>query len=103
MTDLQQELNSIKNQLIVNYQPEKIILFGSMAKGQADEDSDIDLLVIKETTSSFGDRIREAVRGLKYKVPLDIIVYTPKEIEQLKNNNFFIHEIITEGVLLYEK
>jgi len=63
--------------------PDKIVLFGSFARGEALEDSDIDILVIKKTTLPRHKRarnIRKSLRGIKH--PLDITVYTPEEVER---------------------
>ncbi|MDI3531232.1 MAG: uncharacterized protein PWP60_1081, partial [Candidatus Atribacteria bacterium] len=46
---LHEELSRIVKLLIEKYQPEKIILFGSLAEGRIHEWSDIDLLIIKDT------------------------------------------------------
>ena len=53
----QQTLQQIIRRLIEGYQPQRIILFGSLAYGEPDEDSDIDLLVVKETTESPPERL----------------------------------------------
>lgn len=86
-------------------QPEKIILFGSHAWGKPTPDSDIDLLIIKDTEQDHYRRIPEARRYL-YDIdkPFDILVLTPKEVEnRLQLGDFFIKEIIEKGKILYEK
>ena len=69
--------------LIVNrFHPEKIILFGSHARGKADPDSDVDLLVVVPISRSKREKqleIRKALRGIS--APKDIIVSTPEEFE----------------------
>lgn len=86
--------------------PEKIILFGSYAYGTPTPDSDVDLLVIMNTRQKTKDRYLTVGRLLRPRqFPVDIIVKTPKEVEQaLKNKrNFFIHDIVTRGKVLYER
>jgi len=86
--------------------PEKIILFGSYAYGTPTPDSDVDLLVIMNTRQKTKDRYLTVGRLLRpRKFPVDIIVKTPKEVERaLKNKkNFFIHDILTRGKVLYER
>ena len=76
--------------------PERIILFGSYAYGRPTPDSDVDLLVILETDASTTERYL-AVSRLLYPrpFPVDILVRTPREIEQaLKAGDFFIREIV---------
>jgi predicted nucleotidyltransferase len=87
------------------YNPEKIILFGSFANGNPDENSDLDLFIIKDTKLSRPERTVQ-VRKLLYgaRIPIDLIVYTPKEIEESKENRFsFVHEVLKTGKTLYEQ
>jgi len=102
---LEKELHRILATLIEEYKPEKIILFGSLATGRIDEWSDIDLLIIKETDKRPLDRALEVYTLLgDYSEPMDVIVYTPAEVELLLNEgSFFVAEILAEGKALYEK
>jgi|SRR3990167_4772020 len=81
--------------------PKAIILFGSAARGEAGEDSDLDILVIKDTNKDYFDRVREARAAVKSNVPLDIIVLTPKEASELPKKNSFFAQILREGKVLY--
>jgi predicted nucleotidyltransferase len=59
--DIQKEIDTIKEQIIKKYKPDKIILFGSAARGDFNLDSDVDLLIIKQDTPFYGaDRIRNS-------------------------------------------
>ena len=85
--------------------PEKIILFGSYAYGSPTPDSDVDLLIILETTASTKERYL-AVSELLYPrpFPVDILVKTPQEIDQaVKQGDFFIKELLSRGQVLYER
>lgn len=97
--NLQQVINIIAK----NYHPEKIILFGSYVRGENNSDSDIDLLIIKESKLPRYKRtleIRKYLRGLK--IPLDIIVYTKAEIEKWKDvKSTFVNNVIQEGKVVY--
>ena len=86
------------------YAPEKIIVFGSCARGEAGDDSDLDLLVIKDSDKPEVERIREVSRLLRPRpCALDILVKTPTEIEQrLAIRDSFISEIMREGKVVYE-
>ena len=85
--------------------PEKIILFGSYARGNAPPHSDVDLLVILDTPKSRRERVIELSLLLYPRpFPVDILVKTPQEIEEeLQKGNFFMQEIIEEGKVLYER
>jgi predicted nucleotidyltransferase len=85
--------------------PERIILFGSYANGEPTADSDIDLLIVMETTERPAVR-RQAVSRLfrRRRFPLDIIVRTPAEVEEaLQQTDPFIREILQKGRVLYER
>lgn len=73
----------ISRKISTGYDPEKVILFGSYAAGNASEDSDIDLFMIKDTDEPRPQRF-VAARKLLYgaKAPVDLTVYTPREIKK---------------------
>ena len=85
--------------------PDKIILFGSYANGTPTPDSDVDLLVVMNTTASSKERSWAVSRLLMPRpFPVDILVRTPKEIKQaFDKRDFFIEEIMTQGKVLYER
>ena len=91
-------------QLIANYKPEKIILFGSRVTRNVHEDSDYDFLIIKETSTRRLNRREEALRNTTRTVPLDLIILTPEEFNTLKEmNSQFIEEILSTGKVVYER
>lgn len=94
-----------KVQLIVRkYRPDKVILFGSYAKGDVGPASDVDLLVIIDTEESTWDLAVEISLTLKHSFPMDIIVRTPKEIaRRLEFGDFFVRDIVEHGKVLYER
>ena len=101
---LWQIIETIKNK----YDPEKIILYGSFAHGVPDENSDIDLLIIKETSERPLDRMTSIhrivdIRDSSYPA-FSPIVLTPDEIRQrLDIGDQFIQEILTRGEVLYAR
>lgn len=100
MTDkIKRVVNCLKR-----YHPEKIILFGSYARGEADEYSDLDLVVIKPTDQRFIDRLIETARCLDNDLgKVDVFVYTPEELEEMKQSgNPFIEQVLAEGIVIYE-
>lgn len=83
--------------------PDKIILFGSYAYGNPTPDSDVDLLVVMDTTAKSADRSWSVSRlMIPRPFPVDILVRTPDEIDPDKQD-FFIKEIVSQGRVLYER
>lgn len=100
--EYQSEVDNIVAKIAAQYKPEKIIAFGSTVSGNVNEDSDIDLLVIKNDQRRFIDRIGDVANMFEHILPVDILVYTPKEIDTLKKwNDPFIKNILSEGKTLY--
>ena len=99
----QQKIREIATKIAKVYQPEKIILFGSYAWGRPNQDSDVDLFIVKETENT-----RETSREISRFIfprpfPMDIIVCRPEQAQnRLKKGDFFIRDIFTKGKLLYE-
>jgi predicted nucleotidyltransferase len=96
-------LKDFTDRLIEYYPPDKIILYGSHATQIANEESDIDLLIIKDSEKRSIDR-RIEVENLFFDrvIPLDILIYTPKEIFYLFSiGSPFIEEILEKGRLIY--
>ncbi len=99
---LETELNRCLKLLTERYQPQKVLLFGSMAGSSIKEWSDLDLVIIKETHKRFLDRTKEVMQLLRPQVGVDILVYTPEEFENLSRERAFIqHEILEKGKVLY--
>lgn len=88
-----------------DYGPDKIILFGSYAYGVPDKDSDIDLLIIKDTQDRPIDRrvaVARIVSDPKRLIPFQPIVLTPVEVqERLEVGDQFVREILEKGEVLY--
>lgn len=84
--------------------PERIILFGSAARGDIDEWSDVDLIVVRQTEKRFLDRLEEAYLRWTLPVAVDILVYTPEEFQtMLDEENPLVCEALSHGIVLYEK
>ena len=105
MKDSDGELATIVQRLVQRYRPEKIILFGSAAAGTADADSDIDLLVIKQTDDGYFDRLAKVRCLLDTWQPLDIFVLTPRELRKAVSENryFVVEEVLKKGRVVYER
>jgi predicted nucleotidyltransferase len=101
---LEAELARIMPIIINQYQPEKIILFGSLATGEVHEWSDIDLAIIKETELNYFDRLFEFKKLLRSYLATDVFIYRPQEFEErIKENHYFtVDEILGKGKVIYE-
>ncbi len=102
---IQDQIDKIIQLIIGNYKPDKIILFGSYAYGQPSEDSDLDLLIIKDSNLPRYKRAREIRKYLWgiTDVPKDIMVYTQAEIDEWRGvKEAFITQIVKNGKVLYE-
>ncbi|PIS14229.1 hypothetical protein COT65_00015 [Candidatus Shapirobacteria bacterium CG09_land_8_20_14_0_10_47_13] len=99
---VEEEIQSITRQLIQKYQPEKIILFGSAARGEFGPDSDLDFLVIKNDSRKPLEIEQELHQKVDYRIASDFIFLKPLETkERLKSGDFFLQEIFDTGRVLY--
>jgi len=101
-TELENELARIVSVLINEYEPLKIILFGSIVSGDIHEFSDIDLVVIKNSQKDFYERLKEVGLLVMPELGADILVYTSEEFEIVKNRLFFREEVLKRGRVLYD-
>jgi predicted nucleotidyltransferase len=99
-------IDYIVEKIVQEIQPEKIILYGSYARGDFGKDSDLDLFIIKDSEESsrmIRRKVDALLRGRRF--PVDIRVRKPAEVEwNLRAENpFYIYHVFGEGKLLYEK
>lgn len=98
-------IDHILEKLVAVYSPQKVILFGSHACGEPRPDSDIDLLIVKDTSERFIDRwvaVRRILSDPQRTVGLETLVLTPEEVSnRLAVGDQFLAEIIEKGQLLY--
>jgi predicted nucleotidyltransferase len=103
--EIRAKIDEMVRRIVESFHPEKIILFGSYARGDTNVDSDVDLLVVLRGISSKRDeriRIRIALRGLG--IAKDVVVATPEEFEAHKNLvGTIIYPAFHEGKVLYER
>ncbi len=101
---LKTEFKRILDIIIGKYKPEKVILFGSFAEDDIHEWSDIDMVIIKETSLRPIDRCVELSRLVEPKVGIDFFIYTPDEYRNLLSEKYtFLINIIKKGKVVYEK
>ena len=100
---LAKQVENITRQIIEKYKPEKIILFGSAARGNSEEVNDLDFLIIKRDVPYYGiDRMRELDELIDRTIAIDILVYRPEEFEKrLRMGDPFLKAVLKEGRVLY--
>jgi predicted nucleotidyltransferase len=85
------------------FKPEKIILFGSYAYGKPSKESDVDLLVVMPCEGGYFQQVRTIRRRLNLALPLDLLIYTPAEMQsRLETGDCFVREIVERGRVMYE-
>jgi predicted nucleotidyltransferase len=98
-------LQEMVRRIVEAVHPDKIILFGSYARGEADENSDLDLMVVAPSEAPRWKRTKpvlQALRGVLF--PKDIIWYTQEEINDWRGvRSHLVSRVMDEGRLLYEK
>ena len=95
-------LQEIVRRIVAAVQPEKIILFGSAARGEMGPDSDLDFLIITacDHRRNTARKIRRRLIGIGF--PIDIIVAKPEDIERYRDEIGLIYRLaLKEGKVLY--
>lgn len=102
---LKRQIDRLVKVIADKYHPEKIILFGSAARGQTGSDSDVDLFIVKshnQPRPRRGAEVYEILRKLSNRPPVDVVVYTPEEVRhRLELGDWFVKEVFEEGRVMY--
>ena len=98
-------MNLLKKQILhlrQSFNPNKIILFGSRARGDNMEESDVDLIVVSNKFSNidFKERIIQAYGSWDKKQGLDILCYTPEEFKEKRKQIGIVKQAVKEGIPL---
>ncbi|MFA5994931.1 MAG: nucleotidyltransferase domain-containing protein [Patescibacteria group bacterium] len=99
------QLNDIVKTITKEIQPEQVVLFGSQVWGTPHIGSDIDLLVVANTTGKmeYLRKIRQVLFGHNFP-PIDLITYSASEIKQrITQGDSFLAEIMNRGKIVYER
>jgi predicted nucleotidyltransferase len=86
-------------QLIREFQPEKLVLFGSRIKGGADEDSDIDVIIVSKAFAGipFVKRMPLILKKIRFDKHIDFICYSPTEFRKIKNTSSVVMDALQYG------
>jgi predicted nucleotidyltransferase len=97
-------IQDVVRQIVEKFHPQKIILFGSYARGKPRPESDVDLLVVMDTPLKETWQALMIDKSLERDLfGLDLIVRTPKNLkERVELGDSFLKEIVTQGKVLYE-
>jgi len=102
--EIEERLKKISERLKKEYHAEKVILYGSYARGEGSEDSDIDILVVAPTNERKFERmatVRALIRDLRNGLPFSPVIFTPEEFRlRLSKNDPFVKTVIEEGIVL---
>lgn len=105
--DFETYLATITAALVRDFSPERIVLFGSFARGDQNRASDLDLVVIAPTALPFFDRIGRALeicQGASTRLPVEALVYTPEEWERMiAEGSSFAALVLREGRVLHDR
>ena len=99
----QRTLDDVLQRVVEVAQPERIILFGSAARGRMDRNSDLDLLIIKDGADPLRlmARIYRRLHGVG--VAVDAIVATPQDVERFKDSHALVFKpALRDGVVVYD-
>jgi predicted nucleotidyltransferase len=99
-------LDTIVETIVQEAQPERVILFGSRARGTAQEESDYDLLVVVRDVQNEREVSRPVYRALldkKTGAAVDVVVVNAEALERYRENPFYIYgQALREGKVLYD-
>ena len=99
----QKAIDQVVEQIVEMFKPQKIILFGSYARGNPRPESDVDMLVVMDTKLREVQQAIQICQQIEYRFGLDLIVHTPKKLmERTKMGDWFLRDVLKEGKVLYE-
>ncbi len=99
----ERDILELSDQIVIEFSPKRIILFGSYARNEATEDSDVDLLIIMNFSGSSFKKSVEILNSIKPKIPIDLIAKDETDFsDRLKSRDPFVLEIVNQGKVLYE-
>lgn len=88
---------------IIDEDTERVILFGSTARGDVGSLCDLDLLVVRRDTRRPAERTTDLYRRARPSLAMDLLVYTPEELGRAREESSFIRRILREGRIVYDR
>lgn len=102
--EVYERIAKYKQKVADELNPKRIILFGSLARGDFNEGSDVDLVVIDDWQQDFLDRINVLLDMNEFGLPLEPVGYTEDEFETMSNQgNRFVTEALYTGKVIYSR
>jgi len=103
--DIQSVLNQVIHRIVRQFNPKKIILFGSHASGVAGPDSDLDLLIVMEVEGSIRQKANEIdLLMADRSMPMDFLLLTPEQYDRQKRIiGTIAYQADREGRVIYER
>ena len=102
MTEMS-EIRAFAERIVHYFQPERIILYGSYARGDPTPDSDVDLLVVLPFEGKPWRMATEIRRRIRSPFPMDLLARTPEQVRhRLARGDSFLREVTHQGMVLYE-
>ncbi len=100
----QEQIQTLSDDIVRNFNPEKIILFGSHAYGSPKDGSDADMLVIMQFEGNPLQMMSDIVYAVHPRIAIDLLVRTPEMIARRLNiGDSFMKDITSNGKVLYER
>ncbi|MEA3351149.1 MAG: nucleotidyltransferase domain-containing protein [Chloroflexota bacterium] len=98
------QIDAFRDRIVTEFQPEKIILFGSYAYGKPNKDSDVDILVVLPFEGKSAHKATEIIMAVGHPgFPVDLLARTPEKVkERISMGDFFMKEIFKQGESIYE-
>jgi uncharacterized protein len=99
-----EDIQKVVDQIVEQFQPDKVILFGSYAYGEPTENSDVDLLVIMPFEGRGFEKAVEVKRAVNIPFPCDLLLKTPEEVsKRYQEYDPIMRSAINKGIVLYER
>jgi predicted nucleotidyltransferase len=104
LTPKSKSAQRIINRIVRQYRPKKIIMFGSYARGDIHQGSDLDLIIIKNTKQKFLRRMDAVLDLCDGEIAVEPLIYTEAEFKKmLEEGNDFLETVVSEGKVVYER
>jgi len=96
------KIKEVVDRIVKNYQPDRVILFGSYAWGAPTKDSDVDLFIVKNSKGDMLEEHKKVRRIIDGEIASDILIYSEDEVKKrLALGDFFFNKILNKGSYLY--